>query len=568
MKTKILLILIIVLAFALRVFWVDKFPAGFNADEAAIGYNAYSIIKTGKDEYGQILPLSFKSFGDYKPGLYFYFVIPFVATLGLDELAVRLPSVLLGTGMVLLIYLLSLEIFKNQKVGIISALFLAINPWAIHFSRGGWETNAATFFITLGVYFFAVGITNYTAEVIQEKASKALRKGLYLFWSLLSFLVSIYLYQSPRLVVPLLVTGFLAIFWKEIFYSLKNNKKQIFIYLVILFVLSLPVGFQFLSGGGSERFQGLSFFSDQGPVSRINELRGEHENPSSPSSKLFHNKMIVFTVSFLGHYLDHFSGDFLFTRGDPLIRNKTPQTGQFYNIQALLLVLGLIFLIKYKNKLKYLLVIWVLISPAASSLTYQTPHAVRALSMVIPLTLIMALGLVKSLESLKRKQFQILALIIFILILNYEFIHYLESYYIHSPKRYPLAWEYGFSEMVQKLNKYENDFDKVVITDRYDQPYILVLFYKKYDPAKYQPQAVLSERDKFNFGTVRNFDKYEFHKITPEEMLNSQKTLFIASPEEAGKNIKMSGFDANIIDAVYFPNGDPAFIFCDSRCQM
>lgn len=540
MKIKIFLILIIALAFILRVVAVDKFPAGFNADEAAIGYNAYSIIKTGRDEYGEILPLSFKSFGDYKPGLYFYFVIPFVAALGLNEFAVRLPSVLLGTGMVWLIYLLAVQIFNSRKVGLICALFLAINPWAIHYSRGGWETNAATFFITLGVYLFIKGLV----------------KNRYLFFSLLSFLTSIYLYQSPRLVVPVLVMGFVSIFYGEIFKIIKANWKKTVISLGILFTLSLPVGFQFLSGGGSERFQGLSFLSDNGPILRINELRGEHDNPTSPEAKLIHNKLFVYGISFLGHYLDHFSSDFLFINGDPLIRNKTPETGQFYIIQAVILIAGLLLLIRFTSKLKYLLIIWVLVSPLASSLTYQTPNAIRALSMVIPLTLIMGYGLAGLFQSLKKKPLQILVGMVLILFLGFEFVHYLESYYVHSPKRYPLAWEYGFSEMVQKLNKYETEFNRVVITDRYDQPYILLLFFKQYDPAKYQPQAVLSPRDKFNFGTIRSFDKYEFHKATKEEIESSSSTLFVITPEEAG--------DKAIIDTVYFPNGEKAFVFVKS----
>ncbi len=539
-KTKIFLILIVTLGFFLRVIAVDKFPAGFNADEAAIGYNAYSIIKTGRDEYGEILPLSFKSFGDYKPGLYFYFVLPFVAALGLNEFAVRIPSVLLGTGMIILVYLIAKQIFKSPASGVAAALLLAINPWAIHFSRGGWEANAATFFITLGVYLFI----------------KGLEKFKYIFFSLLSFLVSIYLYQSPRLVVPLLILGFIIIFWKELFALIKKHYKRTLISLVILFFLSLPVAFQFLSGGGSERFQGLSFLSDGGPSLRVNELRGEHADPNSLIAKSEHNKITAYGLSFLGHYLDHFSSDFLFVNGDPLIRNKTPETGQFFVIQSLFLIIGLFLLIKLETKLKFLLIIWILVSPLASSLTYQTPNAIRALSMVVPLTLIMGYGFVGLFKVLNKKPFQILAGVIVVLFLSFEFTHYVESYYIHAPKRYPLSWEYGFSEMVEKLNVYENNFNKVVITDRYDQPYILLLFYKRYDPQKYQPQAVLSSRDKFNYGTIRNFDKYEFKKVTSEEIKQNKDTLYIVTPEEAGDNI--------VIDRINFPNGEPAFLFVRS----
>src|SRR3990167_9776130 len=138
---KFKLLLIIILASLLRIWNLNNFPVGFNADEAAIGYNAYSLLQTGKDEYGSSFPLSFKSFGDYKPGLYFYFVMPFVAILGLNEWAVRIPSALFGIGTVILIYFLAKEIFKNRWVGIFSSLLLAISPWHIHFSRGGWRSE-------------------------------------------------------------------------------------------------------------------------------------------------------------------------------------------------------------------------------------------------------------------------------------------------------------------------------------------------------------------------------------------------------------------------------------------
>jgi 4-amino-4-deoxy-L-arabinose transferase-like glycosyltransferase len=540
-KRRIFLGLVLIVALLLRVFSLDKFPAGFNADEAAIGYNAYSIINTGRDEYGQLLPLSFKSFGDYKPGLYFYIVLPFVASLGLNEWAVRLPSALLGTGLVLLSYLLAKEFFKDRRVSFFAAFFMAVNPWAIHFSRGGWETNAATFFIALGVFFFLKGTTYYK----------------FLFPSFLSFLVSMYLYQSPRLIVPAFLLCAIVLYRKELVKLFQQNKRQSLTGIILLLILSLPLGLQFISGEGSARFSGLSSFADPGPGNRANQLRGEHQNPGGFAAKIFHNKLTSYAPNFLGHYLDHFSPDFLFIKGDPLIRNKVPDVGQFYIIQSLFLISGLIFLFRFDHKSKYLLVLWILTAPLASAMTYQTPHAVRALSMVVPLILIMAFGFVSLLRLIKVRKSKLLAGILLLLILGFEFMKYTESYYIHYPKRYPLSWEYGFSEMVKKLEKYENDNSKIVVTDKYDQPYILLLFYKKYNPLKYQPQATLSERDKFNFGTVRSFDKYEFHKISPEEIKKYPNVLYVAAPEEAGT-------ESNIIDSVDFPNGEKAFVFVKS----
>lgn len=531
---KIYLILILALASILRLFALSSFPAGFNADEAALGYNAYSILQTGKDEYGASFPLVLKSFGDYKPGLYVYFAIPFVAALGLNELAVRLPSALLGIASVYLIYLLGKKIFNNEFSGLMSALLLAISPWHLHFSRGAWETNVATFFITLGVYLFILGLD---------------KPKLYLF-SLISFLVSMYTYQSPRLVVPVLLLFLTAIYFKKLI----KFKKQISLYLLIAFILSIPLIFQFVGGTGSARFSGLSFLSDSGPTTRVNELRGEHSDPNSIFAILVHNKITAYVPIFLGHYLDHFSGNFLFINGDPLIRNKVPETGQFYLICILFLVVGFISLIRNKYSHIKLLIAWILVAPLASSLTYQTPHALRALSMVIPLTLIMGNGLELVVRWMKKFRFKYLLIGFLVLIISFEFVHYLESYYIHYPKRYPEAFEYGFSRMVPKLENLQGNFQKVVITDKYDQPYILVLFFERYNPSKYQPQAHLSERDKFNFGTIRNFDKYEFREIKPDEVGKNPGVLYVGTETEIPKN-------ANIIDEVDFPNGKSTFYF-------
>ena len=154
-KSTINILIIVIIATLIRVVALDKFPAGLNADEAAIGYNAWSLLETGKDEHSTSWPLVFRSFDDYKPPMYFYLVLPFVKFLGLNIWAVRLPSAILGIVSVYLIYLLIKELFPKEKhLPLISSLLLALSPWHIHFSRGGWEVNAALFFILLSLIFF------------------------------------------------------------------------------------------------------------------------------------------------------------------------------------------------------------------------------------------------------------------------------------------------------------------------------------------------------------------------------------------------------------------------------
>lgn len=522
------------LGFILRVVFLDIAPPGFNADEAALGYNAYSLIKTGKDEWGASFPIVFKSFSDYKPGLYVYLAIPFVALLGLNEFSVRLPSILLGSFSIVLIYLLSKELFKKEAVALACAFLLSISPWHIHFSRGAWESNVATFFILLGVYTFV----------------KSFKNPRFLWISVVVFIASMYTYQSPRIVVPGLILLLTVFYWKKM--VVKKNISVV----VLAIILSFPLIFTLASTAGLARFQGVSIFSDKGPLNRVNEERGQHQDPSAFWARFFHNKVEVYASNFLGHYLDHFNLNFLFITGDSLKRNKVPDVGQLYFLEIVTLILGLYFLSRNTNKFSHTKVIflWLLVAPLASSLTYQTPHALRSHNMVIPLTLVSGLGLGMLWENLRRltQLVRYLTLSVAVLVIGSSLVSFLEKYYLHLPKQYALEWEYGFSQVVPYIAGSQDKYQKLVITDRYDQPYILLLFYLKYDPAKYQIENKVIGDNKFGFSTITSFEKYEFRPIGKEEISTSKNTLYAGTNEETGDS-------GTLLKVVNFPNGMPAF---------
>lgn len=531
----------------LRLWRLGSFPA-LNADEAALGYNAYSLIKTGKDEHGNPWPLHFQSFNDYKPAGYGYIVLPFVYFAGLNEWSVRLPSALIGIANILVIYLLVLELVEKkartilldsqksrQLVALASAFFLAISPWHIHFSRGGWEVNVATFCISLGVYFYL--------KYIRKKILQLL------FFSVFSFVFSFYFYHAARVVSPLILF-FLFILG---FYYHKNYKKylkKLTIAGVLGGFLVLPLIVNLFSGAVLSRASGVGIFSDKGPINRVNEQRGHHTEITGVSAKLFHNKMINYSLAFAENWGEHFWGEFLFLSGDDIQRNKVPETGQLYLLQALFIFAGLVGISREKDKKKWqFLVAWIIIAPVPAALTFQSPHALRSHNMVIPLTILSSYGAVwlvnkasKLLGSWK------IVFAIFLFLITWEFIRYEKMYWKFMSKEYPYSSQYGVKELVAYLATRTNQYKNIVVTDRYDQPYILFLFYLKYPPEKFQNEHNLTQRDEYGFSTVRSFANFRFEPIEYNIVLSKFPNGLIAG---TGEEIPET---ANIKEKIYGTN--------------
>ena len=543
---KLIIVAVILIAAVLRFNQLNTLPA-LNADEAAIGYNVYSLIETGKDEHGNLWPVHFQSFNDYKPGLFFYIVLPFVYFLGLNEWAVRIPGALLGLGTVLLVYQLTVELVNRETarnrqqdyvhiLGLIAAFLLAISPWHIHFSRGGWEVNAGTFFIVLGIWLALV----------------SLRKGgKFWFLSFSSFVASLYTYHSTRIIVPLLALGFVFFFGKNLW----HGRKKILLPAIIAILFLIPLAIDLIGPAGVARAGGVSIFIDKGVVERINEQRGEHASMGSLGALLFHNKLSNYSWEFVSNWGEHFWGQFLFLSGDDIERDKVPEIGLLYLIQLPFLMVGLFSIARNPRGLG-IVVWWLAVAPFAAALTFQSPHALRSHNMIIPLTIISAFGLLAILNWIKNnfmnKNLRVVCYVLLVAVSVWDFTRYLHQYYVHMSKEYPFSSQYGVKELVAYVKDNYDKYPKFIITDRYDQPYILFLFYLGYPPSEFQKQHNLTLRDNFGFSTVRSFDKFEFRSINAE-VLNMSKGALIAGSDKEIEDAM------NVVHKIYFPDGGPAF---------
>lgn len=497
-KTKTSLCLIFTISFLVRFALVWKYPP-LLWDEAALGYNAYSIIKTGRDEYGSFLPLIFKSFGDYKPGLYVYLAAPFVALFGLNELSVRLPSLLIGSLTPILLFFLVRQLYPQKKsLAYICALVLAFNPYNIHFSKGSWETNVLTAETLLAVLLFF--------------------KRRY-FFSALIFAASLYTYQAGK-ILSLLIIASLFIFS---FRSLKNQiKPLIFSFCLPLGLFSLPIAFGLLFNSAGNRLKIVSLFSYPRPIAETNQIVAES---NLLDYSIFHNQTVYFFQNFLHRYFNHFSPRFLVFEGDwQSPRHSAPYAGMILLPSLIFLVTGFFS----PSPPSLLFWFWLFLIPILSALTRDSVQSVRSHFMSIPLVYFISLGIYYFLKKYHSSTAYGLLITIYLL----SFLYYSDLYYQHLVKKSPSDLLYGYRQSVTYLLSNRNKFKQIYFTNFYGQPYIFYLFYSHYSPSSYQKQARLTENIYGDAGNVENIDNIAFQAPDFNFIQNQPQTLAIYSRDE------------------------------------
>lgn len=463
----IILILSVIIGAFFRFYRIGQTPIGLYQDEAAIGYNAYSILKTGKDEFGKYSPVLFRSFTTFQSPIYTYLLVPLISLLGLTPLVVRFPSALLGTLTIPLLFLLVKKLsFKKygSKLAVISALFLAISPWHILYSRTAYETNIALFFLILGTLFFFYSI----------------KKPWLFILSSISFAFSITAYRAEIFVVPVLLFILFLRFYKTISKKLYIYTHPILISIVVGFALMVPTFLLIRTPGYQSRTSALNIFSFQ------QQKPWGYRVDEGNLSKLINNPQLLSIKEFISLYASYFSPRYIFSLGDSGPRMPFPDLGTFFVWQFPLYLLGLYFLIKESGlkSLKYFNFVLLFASPIPAALTRDPYSTIRSLPMVIPLTVILSFGLVKLLDFTwpilnKVKYLVIVLLILYSSIRMFISIAYLNDYY--SSK----YWDYGWQQVTESLAYLDPKLPILVDSTR-SHPYILLLFFLKYDPAAYQ----------------------------------------------------------------------------------
>lgn len=537
--TYFLLGFIFILAVFLRFYNLNNYPVGFHQDEASLGYNAYSLLLTGKDDNGNYLPLYIDMFGDNRPSGYHYLTTIPVKFLGLTEFATRLPAALFGSMIVFGVYIFTYVLFKSRKISLLSAFLTAIAPWSFVLGRASAEVMVSLFFILFGFGLFFLSIKN--------------KKIIYLFISAVLLSVSFFFYHTPRVFVPGILLVFILMFFPTIKNYSKNFKIAVFSSFTLVFFVAVFLVFGV--SGGTGRYSQVNIFSSFETDFFQNQQIQEDAIAGSNyiQSRFFHNKITNTALVFVSNYFDYFGFNFLFATGGLPIWYSIPRVGLLYLLELPFILIGIYYLIKEKNIYSKIPLVWLLISPIVPAITMDdVPNINRAVVMFPMLNIISAVGSISFLKNFKYKKEATVLIATSLLINGLYFLH---QYFYNAKTHKPWYRNNGFSEMMSIVNKNYDKYDAIVISKFQGGIYPLVLFYSKYNPETYQKEGSLKSSD------YKGFGKFIFvPQDCPSQSKNKKMPIFKNTLYIDKGDCPWGGILENIkIDYVYREDGTKAF---------
>lgn len=542
-KANFLLVFILLVGIFFRVYQFSSNPPSLNWDEVSIGYNAYSVLKTGKDEFGERFPLYFRSLDDYKMPVYVYMTAASIKLFGYTDTAVRLPSLVFGILAIYLVFALAFELFRRKEVGLLAAGITAILPWNIMFSRMASEANVAMSITVLAMLLFLKGVAG---------------KGRKLVLSVLLFGFAAYTYLSFRAVAPLIGLTLFIIYAKQLW----SEKKLWYVLLPGMLVAVFLVR-DLTSPTAQIRFTGTNFLSHKSELLEINEKEMAYDGTLGIDKprRIIHDWPVHSASRIISRaYLSHFSPDFLlFGIGHKQESSIYSGLAYFWLLPCLLFGLFLLFTSQRKAVIAAVLS-WILIPPIPASITWDSPHAIRTLGLSIGLSLLGALGLYGFIDHIKKNGMTIGRFVLLIVASVWIFAEgflFFHQYTVHVPVERSQHWQYSYRDMALYLDRVKGNYDKIIVSTKLQWPHAFMLYYTKYDPAVYLSQG--GTKSGSWESEDNGYDTYEFRQIDQAKDFAVPNQLLVGNADDFSNR-------KDYIRSFHFLSGKPSiFVFESPR---
>ena len=513
----------LVAGIVLRTIALDAAPAGLHHDEACNGYDAYSILHTGRDHHGNFMPIAVEAFGDYRPPIFDYSIVPLIGALGLKPGVVRLGAALWGS-----VDLIAVTCLAGLMLGwpgaAAAAVLGALSPWHLAFSRFGQEAIVGSATVTIAMLFF-LGWVSW-------------RKTGYLVLSAIFFGLSFYSYSIVKLFTPLMMGWLAILYWRE----LKESWRKVFMALGVIGVLVVPEAI-------------FTLMHRVEMQARYEQMSLSHFMATCPNcgrGAVSSDSMLARVENFGANWAGYFTPSYLFLtgdRGDHWALLHPQGFGQLLPEQAPLVLLAMLGLVSARRrKMVVLLVGWLVIAaipaavtvpsgawqpeagvspptplvfmdmsipnvPLTPALLMAHPESRRDTLAMTPWTVLSAVGFVVLLElAMSSAGVVVLVVVLVGAFTIYHGARFVRAYFHDYPVVAAPYFQYGMEQVIAETRKAGGrDHQPVAITNRMEMPYIYVLFFDEYPPALFQHEQVTYQPGEGPlYASVIHFDNFWF----------------------------------------------------------
>lgn len=473
-REALVLAAILLMAAGLRLVRLDVVPPGLYVDEVAMSVNARLLGTTGRSLKGDRFPLyvheaTFERYGVpriiYQP-VFQYAMVPFASLFGCSPWTIRLPSVLFGLAGILGAYFLGRQLFEHSTLPLLAAASLAVSPWHHHFSRIGFEAISLLPFVCFGLGLVLRGL----------KGGRGLVGGAAVLAA------GTYAYPTARLFVPLLMLGVAVLYYPR----LRERWKEALVAVAVAAVVAAPNLVLILSDPNQQRMKDLLIWSgsiDSEPA--VQSLRGS----GGAAEAILSRRPLLIAYVFGYNYLHLVSPVFLFLAGDTNPRHAFPGAGMLTISMLPLVATGLLTWIRgIRGREQRLLLWWFVLWPIPSSLTTESPHAIRALVALPLLDYAAAVGLLELFQhggpaALRAQRFAwksgLASVLLWFALLRgpYDLASYLWSYHRDYPALSAAAWNAGQAQAFRLLRDQRREAEPLFISSRVENAWLNALFH-------------------------------------------------------------------------------------------
>ncbi|MFB0563979.1 MAG: glycosyltransferase family 39 protein [Candidatus Lokiarchaeia archaeon] len=424
-----ILALILTLAFILRIYGLEQVPAELYFDEITAVYTPF-LYETG------LVELSIRSIiAFFLSGTFFTYSL-----FGPSVFFTRLPGVLLGTLLVLVVYLLAKEMF-SKRVGLFSAVLVTLCPWAIHFSRFLAFCSAYVFYFTVAMLFLYKGLNSNN------------RKMKFAWFCLGSLFLGLTanILASSRIFVPLFIAGFLIINFRA--KRFKNNSffPEVLLYAVIFLLAYFPIFLDYLildpttfsTQSGSTFLYAQNIFD---LIWLFLERAYLHLSPGFLvfTAPTFHNLGFQETISIVG------------------LLSYSPTFFGMLNYYGVLLYPGVLLLsyqaVKNRSNEHAILLFWIVCYLLVSGIAYyDNPNPARNIVGLPALIITVALVIDFLIKEIRKPQskvanYKIVLSAVLICLVVVPTGLFLYEYHVTYPVESARAFDYGYKEIAEYLS--------------------------------------------------------------------------------------------------------------------